>query len=264
MPPIIRVDTNPHETPLYEHIDRLRLERSLAVTLERTRLDVGDVEIVASGQDGPTEVLWLERKTWPDWVASITDGRYRDQKKRALQAIDGDPKGRLVYVLETPQVERWNESTRNMKNVVPIAASIKTMLRDHVPVVRVHSSIDSAELALYLCKQLSEGNLNEDARQHAIDSRQSGVFKRKRSCDMQPDALFKGMLSAIPGMGQRKVGILYNEFQTIHQLTHACLHQPSRIAELKVGSKRVGESTTQALQRALLGPQGAPGQGSEP
>jgi len=253
MLPIIRIDTNPHETALFEHVNRLRSERSLPITLERCRLDVGDVEIVVPAQEGSNEVLWLERKTWADWVSSITDGRYRDQKKRALQAIDGQPNGRLVYIFETPHLERWNESTRNMKNVVPIAASVKTMMRDHVPVIRVHSTIDSAELTLYLCKQLAEGNLNADARQRAIESRQSAVYKRKRSCDMQPDALFKGMLSAIPGMGQRKVEALYDEFKTIHELTRACIDRPSRISNLKIGSKRAGDSVTEALRVALLG-----------
>jgi ERCC4-type nuclease len=250
---MITVDTNPHEEALYIHLQEIASRPTSNFEVQRGRLDVGDVEIRADPSDASSETIWLERKTWGDWVSSITDGRYRDQKKRALHATDTNTCARFVYALEGAGVERWNGSTRKMRNVMPIAALVKTLLRDGVPVLRTNCIEDTAELAAYLCKQLSTGELNAQARIKAVEKRTNGVFKRKRTSDMQPESLFKTMISSVPGMGGQKADAVYKQFHTIHILAEACKHDLDAIADVRVGSKRLGHNTAAALRSALIG-----------
>jgi hypothetical protein len=59
-------------------------------------MDVGDISI--SGPDGVEAVL-IERKTIPDLLSSIKDGRYREQKLRLSAATD-HPNHNIYYLVE--------------------------------------------------------------------------------------------------------------------------------------------------------------------
>jgi len=48
---------------------------------------LGDIKIVLSVQDRIVRELVFERKTLPDMVSSMHDGRYREQKARLLSNV---------------------------------------------------------------------------------------------------------------------------------------------------------------------------------
>lgn len=60
-------------------------------------LDIGDVSFVNT--DTGKEILLFERKSLPDLLASIKDGRYEEQSHRLVHA-SGLPMHNIVYVIE--------------------------------------------------------------------------------------------------------------------------------------------------------------------
>jgi ERCC4-type nuclease len=92
----------------------------LLPNLTLKQLDIGDFQVCFDGEPR----LVYERKTLPDLEASIKDGRYREQKARALA---GDFK--FYYILETSNGLDYS----NSKSVT--GAIINTITRDNIPIV---------------------------------------------------------------------------------------------------------------------------------
>jgi ERCC4-type nuclease len=74
--------------------------------IEVEALDIGDIQFRCSCEDTGKgeggeggELLVLERKTHVDMIASVKDGRYLEQKKRALSHL-GQDASRFAYIFE--------------------------------------------------------------------------------------------------------------------------------------------------------------------
>lgn len=133
-------------------------------------LDVGDVHFVETdayaddeeGSGGTVDCdphrglfLVLERKTVQDWVASLGDGRYHEQKARLLAAYG---LARVAYVLETQtsgtlptyaatQAKPMNAHTR-VTDVSVMSSLVSTQVRDGIRVVHTR---DMSDTAAFIC-----------------------------------------------------------------------------------------------------------------
>lgn len=108
-------------------------------------LPVGDMILKVDGEP----VLVIERKTLADLLASVKDGRYRDQKGQLLQSY---PRDRVLYVLEA-SVKQWSFKSRYGLGPVPtetkIVAStlINLLVRDRMAWIQLQ---DLEETAAFL------------------------------------------------------------------------------------------------------------------
>lgn len=89
-------------------------------------LDLGDAQVfVAAGPAGgetapaPAPAWLVERKTQADLVASIKDGRWREQKQRVLANV---PLERVVYVVEGAAGFAYDARTRHVPGLTSPAA----------------------------------------------------------------------------------------------------------------------------------------------
>lgn len=98
---VLQIDVREHK--LFDHI-RAHPDQhphTLAVLQDPPpALPIGDIILKIDGEP----VLVIERKTLADLLASVKDGRYRDQKGRLLQSY---PRERLLYVLEA-NTKQWS------------------------------------------------------------------------------------------------------------------------------------------------------------
>jgi len=67
------------------------------VALGKRSMDLGDVQILLRHDGAVVRTLVFERKTLPDLVSSIHDGRYREQKSRLLATTDTC---NVAYIIE--------------------------------------------------------------------------------------------------------------------------------------------------------------------
>lgn len=127
-----------------------------AGAMEVRALDVGDVMFVWNGEE-----RWIcERKTAADWVASIKDGRYKEQKVRLRDwQARGQGRRRVWFVIEGP-VASWAET--GAAPVVGITKSawvgsiLNTMFRDGFTVVFTKGVSDTADCLRALARRFAE------------------------------------------------------------------------------------------------------------
>lgn len=117
---------------------------------ENVNLDIGDI-IIQMPERGQ---FIIERKRIDDMASSIKDGRYAEQKKRALsyisQLASSTCPGQLVYLLEG-QTELCR--TAADYNIVQ-GAWISLTLRDKVPVIRVLTMEEGCKWLIRLAERI--------------------------------------------------------------------------------------------------------------
>ena len=194
------MDTNAGEDALYASL-ATSLER---VQLTRQRLDLGDVDV-----RGSFGRIIFERKSWGDFVSSLRDGRYAEQKARLLaereRYIVEKTSLRVVYLLETARVPAYGDATAGMPNNQPYAALVKMALRDGICIVWCASATDAAKNIAYAVRAGEAGGL--DGAAHAAEVAASGYagsikFSSKRK--NADDSMFEIMLASLTGVSGRK------------------------------------------------------------
>lgn len=117
---------------------------------EYKNLDIGDIQINYN-KDGKDEIfLLIERKTMEDLIASVNDGRYREQKKRLIES--GIPKERIMYLLEGSS----DDIPGHFKTLFGMI--INTLFRDQLKVFRV---MDVEETIFFIKRIIDKLNQND-------------------------------------------------------------------------------------------------------
>ena len=211
--------------------------RGLSFTI--ANLDVGDFMIQTS--DG-SPLLVAERKTLADFAASNADGRYREQRAR-LMAVRGSG-GAVLYILEGA----WcGDDNRRFGGVRTTEGQLKRLLtrlilRYGMPVLHSTSVYDTATWCGTLLSQLTDdvavfhpesGGIAETTT--AAMATYTATFTATKKAN-RGDGVAIGMLSAIPGLGVKKVAALLAE-RTIADL---CGLSAEEISALVVSGKKLG------------------------
>ena len=91
----------------------------------------------------------FERKTCADLLASINDGRAREQKARLLANI---PLDLLTYIIENPLTNSLNKYNKNGRNIV-LGAMINKQYRDNIRVLKTSCLEETLDFVLNICKK---------------------------------------------------------------------------------------------------------------
>ena len=163
-------------------------------------LVIGDF-ILKEIDDTNTEIIHyiIERKTLLDLAASITDGRFREQKQRLLESI-GVP-DKIIYILE------GNKSNKKYGSITKttIDSSILNLIFKHkYRVVCSDNEKDTLDMLLTLYKKIQNKDFEK-----SIDVKFKAV-KKNDNLDV-----FTSMLSVIPGVSitfAKKIKDVYKTF----------------------------------------------------
>jgi ERCC4-type nuclease len=264
----VQVDTNAAEDAVFDGLCRaLADDRGCALTVERARLDLGDVSIKYTDGAGRTHTLLIERKTVPDdWAASISKGgRYKEQKARwmAVQEREaGDAKRaastRFVYLLEGPRVTPMSGTTRannaGMNNAAIKAAMIKTALRDHIPVLLSVDVADTALVCAYIARTFVRGELDTVAslrkRSEVCLGLDASAHARKRSNLDDRESITAAMLACIPGVSVVKARAIVKVHGSTAQLLEANV---ADLASVRCNERNIGPVLARRIKHAVGG-----------
>lgn len=212
----MKVDDREHDL-----IERLRVED---VAFEIERLPLGDIVIE---HNGTTAIV--ERKRTDDFAASITDGRWREQKARlkASGAI-------VIYLIEG---SLYGQS----KPPTTLSSAIwNTMLRDHMWVIQTRGIEDTS---LHL--QQLQKKIGHDIK--GGTGMTSLLSKRKRKCDNR----FQLMLMSL--VSESIAAALVASFQTLPMLQEQLRSDAMQLKKIKVSSRRnIGKKTIALLKQYLI------------
>jgi ERCC4-type nuclease len=254
----ICVDTNAGEDPLFAGLVGEFGEEYV----KRQRLDIGDVE-VRSEKFGR---IIFERKSWHDFVSSLRDGRYHEQKGRLLaereRSTAEGKQLRVVYLLETSRVPAYDDCTWGMKHNQPYAALVKMALRDSICIIYSASAADSYKHIIYTVKAGLVGGLDAGAHAHAVAaSGYAGTvrFAAKRKCT--DENMFEIMLASLNGVSGTKASAITAVYDSPAALVRAYIAMAdggatekaldNMLADVKVGEKRLGPAISKKLRIAF-------------
>jgi len=211
--------------------------KSLGVPFQSAGLDVGDFLIQTETGE---PLLVAERKSLADFAASNADGRYREQRAR-LMAVRGAGVA-VLYMLEGT----WSATEDRMFGRTP-EKQLKRLvtrltLRYGMPVIQTESIMDTARWASLLLVQLTddatvfvpEGDMA--TAQVAALAGMTAVLSIAKKGNKTTVGTAHAMLSAIPGLGAKKVDALL----TTHSIADLVALSALELSALQVGGKKLG------------------------
>lgn len=256
---IITVDTNAGETPMYSAISRALVKENAAgkmagieFHINRSRLDLGDVCIEWTPKDkpeyetyAPTTKLLIERKTWSDWCASISDNRYREQKQRFIATANENT--RLIYLIEGTPVDNDGQ-TRGMQHSAANAALIKTQLRDGFAVLWSNGPVHSGNIISYLALTLTRNGFapSKKASQLIIGADRNKCKRKRDNLVNSVTETFCATLTMVPDVSDARARAIQAAFATPRDLLNASELQ---LADIKCGKQRLGPVIAKRLKQ---------------
>jgi ERCC4-type nuclease len=233
------------ETPLHFEIEKTEevtiKSTGLKLKVKISNLPVGDFIL---RDDDSTILMIVERKSIKDLSASITDGRFREQKERLLDAV-GD-ENRITYVIEG-----------NKKNVTGISHTIidgsilNLVFRHRYKVLHTDNENDTFSTLLLLCKKYCNSEMDGIVAKVA-------PFKPQFKGDKIKQNMLATQLSVIPGVSYN-VGLAISQvYSSMKQMMDAYSNQDTddtkkyMLSHILVGDKRkVGNAVSSKIFTAL-------------
>ena len=203
----------------HDLITRLRAENA---TFEVRRLPLGDVMYEHNGT-----TCIVERKRADDFAASITDGRWREQKARLKES------GAIVIYLIEGSLYHQSKPPETLSSAI-----WNTMLRDKMWVIQTRGIEDTTLHLLTLEKKIG----------HTIQGGTgvtSLLSKRKRKVDNA----FQLMLMSVPKVSERVASAIVARWSTLRELQQQL---EKELRNVQVTAKRkIGPAVIQSLQKYL-------------
>jgi ERCC4-type nuclease len=231
------------------------------VSLEN--LELGDIIIK---NDNNEIVLLFERKSLTDLIASIKDGRYKEQSYR-LSNCELDNKC-IYYIIEGNIVSFMNKEKETTKKILfssMLSLSYKkgfSILRTSgVPetvefIVRFYEKIKTEAIELTEANKKNETSENGEKSTPQIATTYSNVVKNSKKSNITTENINEIMLTQIPGISIHVAKTLMLKFKTIKELTNA-LYQDNKcldaiIIEYEGGKRKISKSVVSTLIKFLL------------
>lgn len=187
-------------------------------------LELGDILI-----EHPKRQILVERKTIADFHASITDGRYKNQKLRLLEwrnKMDEqtDARKNIIYLFE--------EKTGDNKDRSYWGALVNMILRDNIGVIQCDGIVRTAQVITDIKKKLDEDKFDElegGGRNISLEGYAKGKFNTPKHC-------YLGQLSLIPGLSPAIAGKIAEKYPNMRALLDGM--DVKELANIRITEKR--------------------------
>ena len=232
---------------LNQNNDRKKIE------YEVKQMDIGDIQIYINNK----LFIVIERKTIKDLVASIKDGRYREQKLRLKSLISREENKyvKIIYLIEGKLLGKQKSS---IPNSTIWSTMCKLMMRDNFIVFRTKSLKESvnfiktmAEKAIESAKANEKINFDNSDSNNSSDNIKGGnnieggdnieggndgkmdgdnninnklftqyasSIRIKKKENLTPGICYSRQLAQIPGVSARIATCIMNEYPTLPSL----------------------------------------------
>lgn len=211
----------PTETHLIEECNK----QGIPVTLKP--LLIGDIHI----ERNETIVYIIERKSKGDLYASITSGRYTDQKKRMRDS--GIETHRIVYLIESLTYRTHQEK-------IVWSAITNTLYRDRMTVFQTKNIHDTVKFLKSLINTIEKVYIG------SRDTETSTINIVQKKKHVTKDTWFKYALVLIPRVSEAvadKIIEMYPDYESLKQAYTE--HGVHCLSNITINSKRIGKLSEQ-------------------
>lgn len=199
-------------------------EASLSITIKP--LPIGDFIIKCKAS--PITIV-IERKTWADLVASIHDGRYRDQKSRLL-ALGSEYK--VAYIIEAG-------ATRSVGDFELVRSSIWSMgLRDGMTIVQTTGMEDTVDAILALAKKMSREGFAKslEITDHVVSEHGLSLSSKKRVTTAKECLV--AQLAQVSGVSVKIAMSIADHYESMQVFCQEA--NESDLANVRINNRRLG------------------------
>ena len=192
------------------------------------QLNIGDIVI----KDGDDVVCIFERKTCEDLLASIKDGRYREQKWRLLEHFNCDT---IVYIIEGTIKD--SSKSKLVDNTI-----VNTLFRDKIKVIRSKNVENTVEVILDIYSKFKSKKFEQTKGAY------SEMVKSVKKTNLTEDVWYITCLKGIPGVSEKTAQCILNEFPSMKELINGFeLNGGSLLEKVKVGNRCLGKKTSEKI-----------------
>ena len=222
----LRIDTREHK------LIELTNDNSLNF-IEISTLDIGDIHIC----DNSNNILIIfERKTIPDLLSSIKDGRYSEQSLRLSE--NNLPNHNIYYLIEGHINKYHNENLIystlcsisyfkgfSIYRTLNIGETFKFLLQ-------FYRKIEKDKRIGYY----NENNTNKE------DIDYCSTIKTKKKDNINPDNILKILLIQIPGISDKIAFTIYDKYKKLDNLLYTINNNQNELYELKIINEKSNKS----------------------
>jgi len=206
-------------------------------------LELGDIHIIEKNAPNNTTTTItttnrikyiIERKTIDDLIASLKDGRYKEQKLRVLSSLKTNPyleQTEYLYLIEGDTVAYKDDIKKSYYGTY-----ISLLLRDNIKIVKTDNL---EETSRFLNRLIDRINSKNDLKPPSLKNANTNVgantylesIKSKKKDNVTPTSCQSLFLNVIPGISINiatkimdkyvTIGDLYDEYKKIDSLKEA-------------------------------------------
>jgi ERCC4-type nuclease len=207
-------------------------------------LPVGDIWIGTNEEQLPQEGgILIERKTINDLIASILDGRYREQRTRLL-AYAQETQTSLLYIIEG-NINAISQYSKLESNTLKKWLN-RLMLKYKIPVLHTQSVLDTANH----CKLL-EAQYSEDPNCFKFEAiaYENLVKVQKKANKDSPKAFFCAALQQCTGVSSTIALAIWEvtgSWKALLEISN------TELESIKIGNRRLGPKLAERLKATIV------------
>ena len=190
-------------------------------------LDLGDIKFNYNGEI----FLLIERKTIKDFVSSIKDKRYSEQKLRLKNNIELN---KILYLIEGNIEDYSHEKIDGIPKKTIISTLISLLLKDNIKVYQTASLKGSLEFISRIYHRLKEKpeNIILNSKQNSnlpIDdeNKYCNYIKLKKKDNLTSNICYISQLSQIPGISNKIASQIANKYTSMIIICKECSENPN-------------------------------------
>lgn len=243
---MIKLIIDNREKQLYTNIKERDLDiykDKIEITIEQ--LDIGDIHVYFFYNNN--EYLYIyERKTTSDLIASIKDGRYKEQKIR----IKASNATSINYIIEGDSIT----SIKNKNNQkILTSAYLHTFYRDKINVFFTNNIEDTITFLLLLSSKIIDKpenfiNINNDNSSNYIDNCK---IKTEKNKNIDKYTCYLLQLSQIPSISKEIAKNISSIYPSLSSLLNALNESENKI-ELLMKIDKIGKTKATTIINYLL------------
>lgn len=245
----IIIDKRERELSSRTHEALLKLPEDIRNRIEIVSQDMPIGDILIQTDDTKT-LLIIERKTFPDLLASIKDGRYEEQSHRLANTSDV-PRHSIIYLLEG----MFSSLSDPSQKKVIFSAMTSIHFFKGFSVMRTSSTYETGEwlvaTAAKLAKELARGkvgyhtlSLQTEAVDESLIPRElkedganyCNFVKKVKKENVTPENIGEIVLSQIPGISAVTAIAIMKKFSTFPRLIDALKENPQCLDDITTES----------------------------
>lgn len=241
----IKIIIDNRETKLYSILTNRDLDNYKdKIDIELKQLELGDIHIIPPSQ---SHIYIYERKTVPDLLASINDGRYKEQKCRLIASAH-----RIGYIIEGDNLIS-NKHMKHQKKLTSIY--YHSLYRDNIDVLFMNSIEDTATFLLMLLTKMVDNpdKFNRTVGQ-PIEYIEYCKIKTEKRKNIDKDTCYLLQLGQIPNISKELARRIKDIYPTLLTLINglSTIDDKKKQIELLTRIEGIGKKNAEKIIEYLI------------